>query len=260
MFDYSAGKTDDMVKDRLDSFLREEGYTSYAQCLNTYKFLVLTPARLKSAQWRDCADAVAFMMPYTNTICMNYKLFLCKDPTNDSINEQLKHVSVILRHEILHFILLHQREYLLYLKKKYPDHWKKLQSLKAVHDRQNTAADWDLSRYYTEEDKKIAKQVQYGDRIIGGLVLELDKPEWKDLTYDELLDKLLGDIPVADLDRMEKEEREKKEKPKTIIERESHSKEYKDTYNDIIRRFNDRKYSDEELAELIDKVARGEKI
>jgi len=119
-------------------------------------------------------------------------------------------ISMLLRHELMHLILRHEQNGIKWLAPTYginPAHMKKrdylflkkklytnaiVPSLSTNNDGSpkygaypimNFAGDWDLSRFYNSMDKEKQK-------LLGGMILELDHPEMKDMTYFELLDTI----------------------------------------------------------------------
>lgn len=154
---------------------------------------------------------------------INYNLYLTEDPmvaasmqpSSGSIyinryfeDEDL--ISVLIRHELLHFLLDHERHAIIDLAEEEgldPHHlrksdYKRLRQM--IYNRQiipgfeqygpvsftNVAGDYDLSRYYSKVDMDRQKNGLFYGSPLGGLVLELDHPEWLSLSYRELIHKL----------------------------------------------------------------------
>ena len=123
-----------------------------------------------------------------------------------------------------------------------------------IGSQQNVAADYDVSKKYTPNDYDVVKGMTLCNRVIGGLVLELEHPEWLNLSYEELLDKILS--TKEDLEKQLQKQLD--EMPEVTIQKKTNSPDYEAIYNKIIIAFNDA--SDDELSDLMDKVANGEEI
>ena len=56
----------------------------------------------------------------------------------------------------------------------------------------NVAEDMEISnRGYTNKDKQAVRHIMFGDEIVSGIVTEDMYPDWVDLTFEEMFDKLL---------------------------------------------------------------------
>jgi len=96
-------------------------------------------------------------------------------------------MATVAKHELLHYILLHAAEEAIYLKTR------GLSGLEtALHDLMNWAADLHLSRFYTNNDKKVQRHMKLYATMVSGLILEdfyaqkREKMEWDDVTYRKL--------------------------------------------------------------------------
>ena len=87
--------------------------------------------------------------------------------------------------------------------------------------------------------------------VIGGLILEDQHPEWLGLTYEEILTNAAAEVKPQIEQAMKQQEQPKLE---IHIEEEDHSPEYVEIYNKIIDKYDDDKYSEDELAEIIEKA------
>ncbi|MBQ6630821.1 MAG: hypothetical protein IJH55_01655 [Romboutsia sp.] len=149
--------------------------------------------------------------PTYASILGNFDLNLTNNPTVIGYMEPAKgrivlnrgldedQVSVIIRHEILHFFLEHE---LRLLKKLAAEHGldydkiddNSLNDLKRKlysNDLFNRAADYEISnRGYTEQDKEDVRNILLNGQVLSGLVTEDDHPDWVDLSVEEMYDKL----------------------------------------------------------------------
>ena len=150
------------AKHEIINILRKQGYPTYARLVDLFDIFLT-----------DDPNVVGYMIPGKAKIVLNQNL---------SINQ----VSTIVRHEILH-------EYL--------THGPRQQAFDKAHpefnpefggDVSNIAADFEISnRGYTDADKTIARAIKLGDKVLQGLVTEDQYPDWKDMTYEEMYQKLL---------------------------------------------------------------------
>jgi len=230
---------DRLVKEKVIEMLINEGYGTYARRLKEFDFIV-------TEMYHGYYIEVAAMFPESGEIVIN-PAFL----ENEKIFSQL---SVVVRHELLHFLLMHERRFYDHLKATDPE-FKKTYNKSSIHELANYAMDWDLSREgYDEHDKDVVRAMTLNGQVIGGLILEDDRPEWLNKPMEEIFDLL----------RKEHEENLKKNPPqqksKLKITKISHSQEYVDAYNKALGKYKDSKYSDSDLTALLSKLANGEDI
>ena len=163
------------AKNEITRRLRAQGYPTYAK-LVSYFDIYLT----------DDPQVIGYMIPGEAKIVLNEKL---------SINQ----VSTIVRHEILHEWLTHAQRKLAVDKEAGDE---------GDHQIANIAADYEISnRGYTQEDKKIARSIILGDKILTGLVTEYDYPGWENKTFEEMYREL------------RKQQKEDEEKLKKILDK-----------------------------------------
>lgn len=154
------------AKQEVMNNLAENGYPTYAKLLALFD-LHLT----------NDPQAVGYMTPSEATITLNRQL---------DINQ----VSTIVRHEILHEYLSHQLKMERKLGK---DAWAKRTS--SQHMRSNIAGDYDISNLgYTEADKNTVRNLMLNGKSIRGLVTEDDHPDWIQLSFEEMYDKLEDEV------------------------------------------------------------------
>lgn len=166
------------TKEYIQNKLAKQGYPTYASILGNFD-LNLT---------RD-PNTVGFMEPGKGRIVLNRGL-------------DENQVSVIIRHEILHQFLEHERRLLKHLANEHNLDFDKvddnsLNDLKRKlysNDLFNVAADYEISnRGYTEDDKEDIRNILLNGQILSGLVTEDDHPDWVDLSVEEMYDKLRED-------------------------------------------------------------------
>jgi hypothetical protein len=94
-------KRDKLIKEKIIEMLISEGYGTYARRLKEFDFLVTDFYEGEPVE-------VAFMVPDTGEICIS-PAFLENDKT-------FSQLSVIVRHELLHFLLMHEQRLVDHLK------------------------------------------------------------------------------------------------------------------------------------------------
>ena len=153
------------AREQLIKKLRSQGYATYARILSLFDvYLTEDP------------NIVAYMIPNKATIVINKNL-------------NIDQVSTIVRHEILHEYFNHQVRELDLLKKRNLNINDQLAQLS------NIAGDYDISnRGYTDADKVTARAIVLGDQVLQGLVTEDQHPDWVDLSYEDMLDKLIDQL------------------------------------------------------------------
>lgn len=154
-------KLEKSAKEQVIEILQEQGYPTYARLFNLFD-LNLT----------EDPGVIGYMEPGKARIVLNSGL---------SINQ----VSVVVRHEILHEYFTHgerEKEYI------------KTHKRNVDHNLSNIAADYEISnRGYTDADKVTVRAIILNNEVLSGLVTEDKHADWVNMTYEEMLDKLLED-------------------------------------------------------------------
>ena len=163
------------TKNWLYQHLLEEGYRTYAKLFWELDFhLTANP------------NVVGYMDPKTGTITVNRTL-------------EADQISVIIRHEILHGFLQHEKRLLQDLAQKRGLDFDNLsdmdiQELKSFlyqNSDFNIAGDYEISNLgYTEEDKDVVRNILLNGKTVSGLVTEDQHPDWVDLSIEEMYDRL----------------------------------------------------------------------
>ncbi len=172
-------------KREIDLYLRKEGYVTYADRLQDIDFIIADVYRGErievAAMFEDRAEMVI------NPAMVDEDSF-ASEADREKMMQQL---SVLVRHELLHFLLVHSRRFEDYLIKKDPN-WRQNFRGYSIYEISNIAADYDLSQAgYDDHDKQVVRNMTRSGKVIGGLILSDQHPEWINLTYEELLDKLI---------------------------------------------------------------------
>lgn len=153
------------AREQITKKLRSQGYATYARLLNLFDvYLTEDPG------------IVAYMLPSKATVVINKNL-------------NIDQVSTIVRHEILHEYFNHKVRESDLLRKRNLSVSDQLARLS------NIAGDYDISnRGYTDADKATARAIILGDQILQGLVTEDQHPDWVDLSYEDMMDKLIDQL------------------------------------------------------------------
>lgn len=227
------------IQAKIVSILIEQGYGTYARRFKEFDLRV-------TDFYHGAVIDIAAMSPKTGEIMINPGFFE-REPTTEYEQKLWEdRISLVIRHEILHFLLVHEKRLYEHLKATDPDFEKSYMD-PTIRDLANTAEDWDLSREgYNAHDREVAHNLAILGRTVGGLVLELDKPEWMNLTLEQMFDAL----------RKEHEDKIKNDpnygkKPKLKIKKVTHSKEYTDEYNNIMDQFDKESYTNADIEQLI---------
>lgn len=164
-----------ITKEYIQTMLSKQGYPTYANIFSNFD-LNLT----------DNPNVVGFMEPSKGRIVVNRNL-------------QAHQVSVIIRHEILHFFLEHEQRLVNKLAKKFglnPDNLslEDLENIKREiykNKKFNIAGDYEISnRGYTDEDKEQVRNIELNGQILSGLVTEDKHPDWVDWSLEDMYDAL----------------------------------------------------------------------
>ena len=257
-----------LVKQKIIDLLRSEGYATYANRFKKLNFVV-------AEFYKGTYCPVAFMSPTDMVIVVNPALIVDM-MENGPIFKQL---SVLVRHELLHFLLCHEKRFLDYLKKVDPNF---AQTYKRVdmHTIANFAMDYELGNYgYDDYDKSVVKNMTINGRVVGGLLAEdvtnstasvygrgikgvetyhgAQFNGWENKSMEEMFqmlrdehDKLLQADPSKDY----------RNKNKLKIKGTTHSQEYQDAYNKVMQTYNSAQYSDAEIEDLLKQVQAGKEL
>ena len=132
------------------------------------------------------SSAVAYLDPAKGLFAMH--------PTLDD-----NQVSVIIRHEILHAYLQHEKRLLDKLAKEHGLNPNELDDLSIKKLKQelysdklfNIAGDYEISnKGYTDKDKDIIRNLIFNGRVVSGLITEDEHPDWVDMSIEEMFDEL----------------------------------------------------------------------
>jgi len=169
-------KQEKLLKLWLIRKLKSQGYLTYAKILREFDVQLLS----------ENSSAVAYLDPSKGLFAMH--------PTLDD-----NQVSVIIRHEILHAYLQHEKRLLDKLAKEHDLNPNELDDLSIKKLKQelysnklyNIAGDYEISnKGYTDKDKDIVRNLIFNGRVVSGLVTEDEHPDWVDMSIEEMFDEL----------------------------------------------------------------------
>lgn len=231
---------DKLVKEQLIQHLIDNGYGTYARRLKEFEVFV-------ADMFNGVPINTAAMFPETGEIVINPGFFDL--PDEDQAWNQL---SVLIRHEMLHFLLVHEKRLVDHMKETDPDfesNYKKA----SIHKIANYAMDWELSELgYDDHDKEVVRVMTLNGEVIGGLILSDDHPEWLNKPMEELYE----------LVKKEVEEGRMQLPPSPPGGGggggNGPSQDYADGWNAIMAKFDDPNFSDQDLADLISQISSGQ--
>lgn len=152
------------AKNQILDILGVQGYPTYARLLDKF-----------DVNLTEDPGVIAYMESGKARIVLNKNL---------SINQ----VSTIVRHEILHEYFTHMER-----EAKFRQRDKKYSKISPYIA--NKAADYEISNLgYTDKDKDIVRNVVLKDQVLRGLVTEDDYPDWKNKSFEEMLELLVEQI------------------------------------------------------------------
>lgn len=163
------------AKQYLRRVLNTDGYPTYSKIFEKFDF-----------NFTNDPSVVAYLDPKRGVIV-----------ANRGLDEH--QICTIIRHEILHDYLRHEKRLLDKLAKDRgidPDDLDDLTIKELERDLYsnqdfNIAADYEISnRGYTDKDKKIVREIKLNGRQLSGLVTEDEHPEWVELSVEEMFDEL----------------------------------------------------------------------
>lgn len=166
------------TRNQIAEYLGENGHGTYAE------YLMLFDLHFMSDQ-AAAEGHVAYMVPNRGMIFINRDI------------DDIEVLDLLIRHEMLHEYLKHADRYQnvmrqkLGVKDKEEVSFSSQEEAALYHHFSNIAADLELSKFYSpDKDFFLAKNLIVGDEVVSGLVLELDHPEWLELTYEEIFEEL----------------------------------------------------------------------
>lgn len=165
------------AKSYLVRLLRTNGYPTYAKILDRFDL-----------NYTNDPNAIAYMLPGKGVIVINRAV-------------DARQASVLVRHEILHEYLRHEKRLLDHLAQRkgidrdaldeisLEDLDKDLKKILYRNSVFNIAADYEISnRGYTDKDKDDVRAIQINGRILSGLVTEDDHADWTEMSVEEMYD------------------------------------------------------------------------
>lgn len=171
----SMTREEKIAKRFLVRLLSSDGYPTYAKLFAKFDF-----------NFTNDPSVIAYMDPSKGVIVANRAL-------------DEKQCSVVIRHEILHDYLKHEKRLLAKLARDKGLNLDDLDDI-AIDDLKkdlyknkdfNIAADYEISnRGYTEKDKRTIRNIELNGQILSGLVTEDEHPDWTNLSVEEMFDKI----------------------------------------------------------------------
>ena len=233
---------DKLVKEQLIQHLIDNGYGTYARRLKEFELFV-------ADMFNGVPINTAAMFPETGEIVINPGFFDL--PDEDQAWNQL---SVLIRHEMLHFLLVHEKRLVDHMMANDPDFETNYRRA-SVHQIANYAMDWELSELgYDDHDKEVVRVMTLNGEVIGGLILSDDHPEWLTKPMEELYELVKKEVEEG---RMQLPPSGGGNGGGGSGSGKGPSQEYADGWNAIMSKFDDPNISDQELNDLINQISSG---
>lgn len=170
------------VKQLIISKLAADGYGTYAKRFQDFNFIL-------ADTYYGSPIPVAAMDPEKGNIVINPSLLDLNSIRGDE-DKALTQLCLLIRHELLHFLLVHQKRLQKHLEKT-DKNFKQTYADATIHELANYAMDYDISNLgYDAHDKEVVKLMTINGNVVGGLVTEVDHPEWATLSLDRLTKKV----------------------------------------------------------------------
>lgn len=105
-------------------------------------------------------------------------------------------LNVLMRHELAHYLMQHELRMMQMITKKYgKEGWTHIKVSQSLHELMNIIEDFEISnKRYTKADKIAVRNMLLFGRLIGGLVTEDHREDWKDLSVVEMYKELCAEI------------------------------------------------------------------
>lgn len=171
----SMTREERIAKNEILRILAKTGYPTYASLLDEF-----------DVNLTEDPGVIGYMKPDKGLIVLNRGL-------------DLDQVSTIVRHEILHQYLEHEKRLLKKLAKDANLNYNDLDDLsieelkRSLYSNKdfNYAADYEISnRGYTDKDKETIRGIKLNGQVLTGLVTEDQHPDWVDMSVEEMYDEL----------------------------------------------------------------------
>lgn len=184
------------TREALADRLAEQGYVTYSELFSLFDLNITYDP-----------TTIGYMIPNKGTIVLNGTL---KPQT----------MMLVIRHEILHEYLTHEKRLIDHVAKKHgldPDDLDDV-SLEDIKNEIykdsnfNIAGDYEISnRGYTEQDKQDIKNIELNGQIVSGLVTEDEHPDWVDLPLEDMYDNLVDELNKQKDDIEQQAEKDKEQ-------------------------------------------------
>ena len=165
-------RTEKILKKKLINLLKDDGqghhHAKYAKVLEQFTIQIVPYGQEPSTAAVDVEGA---------NIYINQGFLI--DPTT------FYQLNVILRHELAHYLMMHQIRMVNYLKDEIPE--MHLKTSMSIHEMLNIIEDFEISnKRYTKEDKSTVKHLWINGRVISGLVTEDHRKSWEKMSLEEM--------------------------------------------------------------------------
>jgi len=184
-------KAEDRFKKDLNWLLTKQGYNRYKKRLEAFNIRLLFPGDSEFDQIDTAAISFDDMTVYVNSGMLDMDYYNKNGEFRDA--PHFNQMSMLIRHELSHNLLMHQVRMVKKLADKFPE--MKLKTSGSLHEMLNILEDFEISnKRYTQEDKDLVRHTYLNGQFISGLVTEDHRAGWKDLSLEEMYDKIKEEI------------------------------------------------------------------
>ena len=193
----STGAEDQFKKD-LDWLLAKQGYNRYRARLKAFVVRLLFPGDPEYNAITTAAISFDDMTIYVNIGMLDLAYYKKHGNFREfgDVNKgqyNFSQMSMLIRHELSHNLLMHQIRMVKKLADKFPE--LKLRTSSSLHNLLNILEDFEISnKRYTDEDKLLVRNTYLNGQFISGLITEDSRANWADLSLEEMYDKIKEEI------------------------------------------------------------------
>lgn len=131
-------------------------------------------------------DLIAAISFSNATVYLNKSIF-SKNDENKYDKQLIQNIILLIRHELAHNMLMHEVRMMAELNKRGTNFYKKVSKSASLQGLLNILMDFEIAnRVYTESDKVLIRSMVINGQLCAGLVTDLDKPAWKNLSLEQM--------------------------------------------------------------------------
>jgi len=185
-------------KKDLSTLLAKQGYNRYKKRLEAFNIRILFPGDPEFDQITTAAISFDDMTIYVNAGMLNLDYYKKHGNFKEfgDINKgqyNFEQMSMLIRHELSHNLLMHQIRMIKKLSDKFPE--LKLRTSSSLHKLLNILEDFEISnKRYTDKDKELVRHTYLNGCFISGLVTEDHRGDWAKMSLEDMYDAIKAEI------------------------------------------------------------------